>query len=72
LIIFGSLGLVGKKLVGLLYLLKLFLSFAALRLILHLVRVALENQLPMGGLDLSEGRILLNSEDSIWIDIWCR
>jgi predicted transcriptional regulator len=72
LIVPGSLRLVGKKLVGLLYLLKLFLSFAALRLILDLVRVALENQFPVSGLDLGESRILLNSQDSIWIDIWCR
>jgi hypothetical protein len=61
LIVLGSLRLVGKKLVGLLYLLELFLSFASLRLILDLVWMALENQLSMSRLDLSESRILLNS-----------
>lgn len=64
---FGPLGLVGQQFVRFLDSLELVLALASFGLVLYLVGMALEDQLPVGGADFGCCRIFGDTEDSIWI-----
>jgi hypothetical protein len=68
-IVQAAAGVIAQELVGFLYPLKNIAGLRSGRFLLDFVRVALEHELPMRGLDLCETGIFVDAEDDIGVKL---